>query len=201
MCINSPDWNVYDDFNNYQQAKTHAAVDVRNSLVDSINGEHIPGISEPLIQLPVTGDRKSQVADMSSYYDDANAWKHASDMSLGNESAIRLAEFPPLGSEFTDTELEQMTRRYKRREWRKDQKNSILHWFRDRNFKRRFRLARPRLVVAVIFVLLVMCVVPNQSCNSRLLPGPTCAKYVAAHKQPSDSHQRTQSFLCQTSMG
>ena len=130
-------------------------MDIRNSLVDSINGEHVPGISEPLIHLPITGDHKSQVADMSSYYDDVNAWKHASDMSLGNESAIRLADFPPLGSEFTDTELEQMTRRYKRREWRNEQKNSIVNWFRNLKFKRRSKLARPRLVVAVIFVLIV----------------------------------------------
>lgn len=153
-CSNT-DWNVYDDFNNYQPTQSKTAVDVRQSLVDSISAGHIPGVSQPLIDTSVFGASQVPYSDVPMHQDDA-AWKYVSDASVGNESAIQLADFPPLGPEFTDEEREQMTRRYKRRQWRKDKRGAVVDWFRGIKIKRRrVRIARPRLAAAICFALII----------------------------------------------
>lgn len=154
--FSNTDWNVYDDFNNYQPTQAKAAVDVRQSLVDSISAGHIPGISQPLIDAPILDSYQQPYSDVSLHHGDNQKWKRGSDISIGNESAIQLADFPPLGPEFTDEEREQMTRRYKRRQWRKDKRGAIVDWFRGIKIKRRrVRIARPRLAAAICFALII----------------------------------------------
>ncbi|WFD36262.1 hypothetical protein MCUN1_003140 [Malassezia cuniculi] len=137
--------------------EAQAAVDVRHSLAASINGAHIPGVSQPLVSAPISGTHHAPYSDMSMYHDEPNAWKHASDISVGgDESFIPLAEFPPLGPEFSAEEREQMTRRYQRRQWRQEKQAAALGWVKGKKIKpRRIRIANPRFWAVFSFVFLI----------------------------------------------
>lgn len=106
-------------------------------------------------EMSVQDMQRASSSDMHRY---SHPWASASEDMLRSkspdESEADLLDVPPLGPEFTKEEHEQMTRKYKRRAWRKRRREAVVSWSKGRGRVARF--CGPKVCVACTFAFLVV---------------------------------------------